>query len=94
MGAETAVREALVQEHFSATNKDWRGIHVMTIHKSKGKEFSEVVIYEGFHSGKILRQNADEKDTAQALLALRVGVTRAMRKAKILTPRANMCPFL
>lgn len=93
-GAEAAVRDALLQEHFSASVKDWRGIHVMTIHKSKGKEFSEVVIYEGAHQGRLLRANADASGMAQALLALRVGVTRAMKRATILTPRNDRCPFL
>lgn len=93
-GAESAVRDALVQEHFSASLKDWKGIHVMTIHKSKGKEFSEVVIYEGSHQGKILRGNATEREKGQALLALRVAVTRAMTKTTILTPANDRCSFL
>jgi DNA helicase II / ATP-dependent DNA helicase PcrA len=93
-GAEGAVRDALVQEHFSASLKDWKGIHVMTIHKSKGKEFSEVIVYEGSHQGKILRSNATERESAQALFALRVAVTRAMKRATILTPSNDRCPFL
>jgi DNA helicase II / ATP-dependent DNA helicase PcrA len=94
IGAEVAVRDALLQEHFSASLKDWKGIHVMTIHKSKGKEFSEVIVYEGSHQGKILRSNASERDRAQALLALRVAVTRAMKRATLLTPANDRCPFL
>lgn len=94
MGAASAVRDALVQEHFSASVKEWRGIHVMTIHKSKGKEFDEVLIYEGTHNGKIIWAGADDLKTAQALLTLRVGVTRAMRRASVLTPLAEPCPFL
>jgi DNA helicase-2/ATP-dependent DNA helicase PcrA len=83
-----------VQEHFSASIKEWRGVHVMTIHKSKGKEFNEVVIYEGTHNGKIVWQGADERKKAQAKLTLRVGVTRAMQRASILTPASDPCPFL
>ena len=94
VGAASAVRDALVQEHFSASVKEWRGINVMTIHKSKGKEFDEVMIYEGTHNGKIIWAGADERKTAQALLTLRVGVTRAMTRATILTPSADPCPFL
>ena len=93
-GAEVAVRDALVQEHFSASLKDWKGIHVMTIHKSKGKEFSEVIVYEGSHQGRILREHATDRESAQALLALRVAVTRAMKHATILTPSNDRCPFL
>lgn len=92
-GAEQAVRSALLQEHFAAAQKDWRGIHLMTIHKSKGKEFDEVIIYDGQFQ-RIARKPDDERAYAQDLLALRVGVTRAIRRASILTPKKDPCPFL
>ncbi len=94
LGAPYAVRDALLQEHFSASTKEWRGIHVMTIHKSKGKEFDEVIVYEGSHQGRIVRANASDRDIAQARLTLRVGVTRAMKRATILTPKNDVCRFL
>jgi DNA helicase-2/ATP-dependent DNA helicase PcrA len=94
VGADAAVSGALVQEHFAASKRVYRGIHVMTIHKSKGKQFTEVIIYEGAFQGRILRQNADERAEAQARLSLRVGVTRAERFSTILTPARNPCPFL
>lgn len=92
-GAEDAVRSALLQEHFAAAQKDWRGIHLMTIHKSKGKEFDEVIIYDGTFQ-RIARKPDDQKAYAQDLLALRVGVTRAIRRTSILTPKSDPCPFL
>lgn len=92
-GAEEAVRSALMQEHFAAAQKDWRGIHLMTIHKSKGKEFDEVIIYDGMFQ-RIARAPHDQKAYAQDLLALRVGVTRAIRRTSILTPKRDPCPFL
>ncbi|MDQ2151813.1 ATP-dependent helicase [Alcaligenaceae bacterium C4P045] len=94
ISAEAALREALLQEHFVAAQKDWRGLHVMTIHKAKGKEFDEVVIYEGMFSGRIVAANADIRRVAQSRLALRVAVTRAIRRATIVTPQRNGCPFL
>ncbi len=93
-GASAAVGDALLQEHFSASLRDWRGIHVMTIHKSKGKEFTEVVIFEGVHHGRIVWDGATTSESAQAKLALRVAATRAMNRATILTPRSNSCSFL
>lgn len=93
-GAAYAVRDALVQEHFSASTKLSRGVHVMTIHKSKGKEFDEVIIYEGSHQGRIVRVNATENEVAQARLALRVAVTRAMKCTTILSPKHDVCRFL
>lgn len=94
-GAAAAVRDALLQEHFSIAVKDWRGIHVMTIHKSKGKEFDEIVLYEGMFQGRYLRPDASDEDVAKARLVLRVGVTRAMRRTTILTPEGKFrCPLL
>lgn len=93
-GAKEALREALTQEHFSAPIRKWAGIHVMTIHKSKGKEFSEVIIYEGQYVGRILRGDATDRDRAQAVLSLRVAVTRAKNRSTILTPKNNVCPLL
>lgn len=92
-GAEEAVRSALMQEHFAAAQKNWRGIHLMTIHKAKGKEFDEVIIYDGMFQ-RIARAPDDQKAYAQDLLALRVGVTRAIRRTSILTPKRDPCPFL
>jgi DNA helicase-2/ATP-dependent DNA helicase PcrA len=85
-GASDAVREALLQEHFANATRDWRGVHVMTIHKSKGKEFDEVVLYEGVFQGRFVRDGASAKEEAQARLALRVGVSRARSRTTIVTP--------
>ncbi|MBV59828.1 MAG: DNA helicase UvrD [Nevskiales bacterium] len=93
VGAQEAVGAALVQEHFAAAHKDWRGIHLMTIHKSKGKEFDAVIIYDGVFQ-RIVRDASNEQACAQARLALRVAVTRAMRHACIVTPRKDPCPLL
>lgn len=94
VGAEAALSEALLQEHFVAAQKEWRGLHVMTIHKAKGKEFDEVVIYEGTYTGRIVAANADARRIAQSRLALRVAVTRAIRRTTIVTPQRDGCQFL
>jgi DNA helicase-2/ATP-dependent DNA helicase PcrA len=92
-GAPGAVEDALLQEHFVASVRDWRWIHVMTLHKSKGKEFTEVVILDGAYH-RLLWPNASDNEKAQALLALRVAVTRAMQNATIMTPKRDACEFL
>jgi DNA helicase-2/ATP-dependent DNA helicase PcrA len=46
LGVADAVKDALLQEHFSAPVRPVHGISVMKIHKSKGKESSEVPLYE------------------------------------------------
>ena len=90
-GAMEAVASALTQEHFSMSTKKWDGVNVMTIHKSKGKEFDVVIIYEGKYSGRIVSK---PERIDQARLNLRVAVTRAKKCALILTPEDEPCPLL
>jgi DNA helicase II / ATP-dependent DNA helicase PcrA len=94
-GAITAVRDALLQEHLFSSAKDWKGVHVMTIHKSKGKEFDEVIVYEGRYQHRILAENANAERTTQARRNLRVAVSRARRRTTVLTPKGSgRCPLL
>lgn len=93
-GAELAVKDALLQEHFAAAAAKTRGIHVMTMHKSKGKEFDEVIVYEGLYNGRFMKRPNDPRVVAQDRLALLVAVTRAMRRATILTPKSDVSKFL
>lgn len=92
-GASAAVRDALLQEHFANATRDWHGVHVMTIHKSKGKEFDEVILYEGVYQGRFVRDGASKKEEAQSRLTLRVGVTRARKRTTIVTPVSPPCVF-
>ena len=94
--AVEAVELALTREHFATAIQKYQGIHVMTLHKSKGKQFTEVIIYEGpsRFRGKIVRNNATDRDLATGKLTLRVGVTRAEEFTSILTPAQQPCPFV
>lgn len=65
----------------------------MTIHKSKGMEFDEVIIYDGLYR-RIVKAPQNPKICAQDLLVLRVGVPRAIRRTTIVTPKRDPCPFL
>jgi len=94
VGAIILVRNALLQEHFSKTVTIQNGIHVMTIHKAKGKEFDEVIIYEGIYNGRIVRDPKNKSEISKSQLLLRVAVTRAMKKASILTPAWDKCVLL
>jgi DNA helicase-2/ATP-dependent DNA helicase PcrA len=93
-GARAIVSGALLQEHFSASTRVWAGVNVMTIHKSKGKEFDEVIVFEGSRVGRLLRDNATPRDLEQARLALRVAVTRARKRTVLLTPSWASSPLL
>ncbi|TEB06299.1 UvrD-helicase domain-containing protein [Pelotomaculum propionicicum] len=92
IGAAEAVKNALTQEHFATSTKTWTGVNVMTIHKAKGKEFDEVIIYEGSFPGQ--RFVYDEGKIDQARLNLRVAVTRAKSNTIIFTPQVNSCSLL
>jgi DNA helicase-2/ATP-dependent DNA helicase PcrA len=85
--------EVLLEQHFAAATTKTKGIHVMTMHKSKGKEFDEVIIYEGRYNSRFMKRPDDVKTTEQDKLTLRVAVTRAMRKATILTPADDLSRF-
>ncbi len=64
-GARDIISGALLQEHFSASTRVWTGVNVMTIHKSKGKEFDEVIVFEGSRAGRLVRDNAAARDVEQ-----------------------------
>jgi DNA helicase-2/ATP-dependent DNA helicase PcrA len=88
--ASEAVEEAFTQEHFSMTNRTYNGIIVMNIHKSKGKEFDEVIIWEDLHR-PIVFPNSTASRLIQDRLVLRVAVTRAKSKTTFMTPKSSPC---
>ena len=91
IGATEAVANALTQEHSSMSTRKWSGVNVMTIHKSKGKEFDAVIVYEGRYQNRIISKPERRE---QATLNLRVAVTRAKEHTYILTPNDDPCSLL
>ena len=87
-GAAKAVKNALLQDHFVATTKALQGIYVMTMHKSKGKEFDEVIVYERHNPpcDRFVKDETTEDDLDARRRLLRVAITRAKNKVTILTP--------
>jgi DNA helicase-2/ATP-dependent DNA helicase PcrA len=90
-GALEVVQNALLQEHFETSQRKMSGVNVMTIHKAKGKEFDEVLIWEGSFDGERFVYK-DECDKAR--LNLRVAVTRAKSHTFIFTPSNDKCSLL
>lgn len=92
-GAKASIEDAFIQEHFVAAQVDYKGIHIMTLHKSKGKEFDEVIIWEDFYN-PLVRPNATEKDVTESRYLLRVAATRSRDRTTFLTVGNQPCILL
>ncbi|PNG03619.1 hypothetical protein CXL00_20875 [Stutzerimonas stutzeri] len=83
-----------------ADGNDTQGIHVMTIHKSKGKQFDAVILVREsirlganvFRSSLVWR--GDEAPYDRSRKILRVGITRARRYVLMLEPTFPACPIM
>jgi DNA helicase-2/ATP-dependent DNA helicase PcrA len=95
-GAVAAVKNALLQDHFVAKSKKIHGVYVMNMHKSKGKQFDEVIVYEGSdqYRERFIRKKADTREWEECIRLFRVAVTRAQNQVTILTPDREPSPIL
>ena len=85
-GAARMIRRVLDQEKLSGLERDPKGVSLMTLHKSKGKEFDGVVMVEGVYSSPFLIGH-EEPDFAPSRRLLRVGITRARNFVLLVRPR-------
>lgn len=88
VGAVEAVRTALAAEAIDVQQPDQAQVHVMTMHKSKGKEFDAVVIVEGRHDMPLLDPVQGSKTQQADRRLLRVAITRARHLVVMLRPAA------
>lgn len=84
--AEHHMRDAVVAYQMQSAKIGSRDLVVMNIHRSKGKEFDEVFVYEDRYHPFVPEKVIDLTDSRYAM---NVAVTRAKRRVTILTPRSK-----
>lgn len=85
-GAVNAVRAALALEAVDVQQPDDAPVHVMTMHKSKGKEFDAVIIVEGQHDMPLLDPVPGSKTQEADRRLLRVAMTRGRHLVILIRP--------
>lgn len=84
--AQDVVRRSIDRARLVSAKSDPQGVVLMTMHKSKGKEFDGVVLVEGTHSGPFLDSRNEQAPYPASRRLLRVGITRARSRVVILRP--------
>lgn len=98
-GARDVLDIALTQDQILGGVDDPPGVQVMTVHKSKGKQFDGVIVVrEGRHDGQKMVSSfiwwGDEAPYRRSRKILRVAITRAKTHTLILEPIFPVCPIL
>jgi DNA helicase-2/ATP-dependent DNA helicase PcrA len=84
--AVDAVRRALAADALDVGRPNDAPVHVMTMHKSKGKEYDGVVIVEDRHGMPLIADDGDMKQEASDRRLVRVAITRARHLVVIMRP--------
>ena len=84
--AVEAVRQALTADALDGGRPNDALVHVMTLHKSKGKEYDGVIIVEDRHGMPLINNTGDAKQESSDRRLMRVGITRARHLVIVLRP--------
>lgn len=84
--AAERIRAILNRQRLLETERTPRGCLLMTIHKSKGKEFDAVVLVEGSHRSPFFDTAREQPPFERSRRLLRVGLTRAKHFVAIVRP--------
>lgn len=91
--ARRVLDDALAQDQILSGMEDLSGIHVMTMHKSKGKQFDAVIIFRCEYLSPFVWPN-DPPPSRKSRKVLRVAITRARFHTMILNQAFPSCPIL
>lgn len=104
MNALSIVQQAFAQEDFATNQSPKTGVIVMNMHKAKGKQFDEVIIFEGWpqfignkfikHPDRIVWSNSLRNENDENRQNFRVSITRSKSRTTILTPENSPCTLL
>jgi DNA helicase-2/ATP-dependent DNA helicase PcrA len=93
VGAREALDSALAQEQLYLAGEELRGIHVMNMHKCKGKQFDGVVLYRQQYDSPFVWHTEPAPHTRSRRL-LHMAITRATAHVLILDEASSTCPIL
>jgi DNA helicase II / ATP-dependent DNA helicase PcrA len=88
--AREIVRRTIEEGRLMANETEPNGVVLMTIHKSKGKEFDGVVLFEGKWAGKFFDEQKETPPYEPSRRLLRVGITRARSRVAIIRPHGAL----
>lgn len=92
-GARLVLDEAIAADQLLSGGNDLGGIHVMTAHKSKGKEFDAVIIFDDPNSSPLINPR-DPSPYRRSRKLARVAITRACHHVLMLTDASNPSALL
>ena len=90
--ARSVLDTAIVEAQIGHDIQPNHGIHVMTIHKAKGKEFDGVILFQNDHSCPFTLPK-DSKDYKRSRKLLFVGISRARKHVILLRDVSQKCPI-
>ena len=93
-GARTLIETAVTEDQILGSDGNLSGINVMTMHKSKGKEFDGVIILHLGYNMSPLSPDNEPAPYMKSRRLLRVAITRAKHHVLMVTDAYNRSPLL